>query len=192
MVPWSIISGKWNVTSLIRSSRNVASVAILTILISTSPFLSRTASAETKQVRIDWVRLARELFVEFSKVVIRETVDEFIKASLNELNVPQPLPFDIAISKYIAGRRVDFSNEMDGRQFSGIVIKSGIQRNSDTSESGAAGAISWEDGAFSTILFLENRRVRIWSSGKEYGGDWIAKNNVLYVRTDIGSLYRFY
>ena len=106
--------------------------------------------------------------------------------------VRQSESFDSAISKYIAGKRVDFSNKSDGRQHSGSVTSSWVQRNGNTSQSGAAGEISWEDGVDSKVLFLENQRVRIWSGKQEYGGQWIAKDGVLYVRTDFGSLYRFY
>jgi hypothetical protein len=125
-----------------------------------------------------WIRFAQELFIEAAKEGIRSY-------GRRELPVNQSEAFDSVISRYIAGRRVDFSNNNDGRQFSGTVTSSWVQRNGNTSQSGAAGAISWKDGVNSTVLFLENQRVRIWSSKKEYGGQWIAKDGVLYVRTDV-------
>ena len=159
--------------------RNIASVRVLAFAISVSPCLSQVGSAQNF-----WVRLAQELFIEVAK----ESISSYGR---RELPVNQSQPFDSAVSKYIAGKRVNFSNN-DGRQYSGIVTSSWVQRNADTSRSGAAGAISWEDGVNSTILFLENQRVRIWSGGTEYGGQWIAKDGVLYVKTDAVSLYRFY
>lgn len=166
--------------SFLINLRNVLFIGFLTILISTSPFLSKIGTAQNF-----WVRLAQELFIEAAKESIK-------RYSRNELPVQQSEPFDTIIAQHIAGRRVNFFNADDGSQFAGKVTRSWVQRNSDTSHSGAAGAISWEDGVVSTILFLENQRVRIWSSETEYGGQWIAKDGVLYVKTDIGSLYRFY
>lgn len=158
----------------------VISIGLLTICITLSQPLTNIGTAQNF-----WVRLAQELFIEAAKEGIRWY-------GRRELPVRQSEAFDRAISKYIAGRRVDFSNYTDGRHFTGKVTNSWIQRNHDTSQSGAAGAITWNDGVKSTILFLENQRVRIWSNKKEYGGQWIAKDNILYVKTDVGSLYRFY
>lgn len=167
-------------TSLLKATRTAISVCSLTLLIGVSPYFSEIASAQNF-----WIRLAQELFIEAAKEGIRSY-------GRRELPVRQSEPFDSAISKHIAGKRVDFSNKNDGRQHSGRVTSSWIQRNGNTSQSGAAGEISWDDGVDSKILFLENQRVRIWSGNQEYGGQWIAKDGVLYVRTDVGSLYRFY
>jgi hypothetical protein len=156
------------------------SVGFLTVLMSIAPCFPGIASAQNF-----WIRLAQELFAEVAKEGVRSY-------SRRELPVKQSESFDRAISRHIAGRRVDFSNKNDGRQSSGTVTSSWIQKNGNTSQSGAAGAISWGDGVNSNILFLENQRVRIWSGKQEYGGQWIAKDGVLYVRTDVGSLYRFY
>jgi hypothetical protein len=167
-------------TSLLKVVRTSISVCSLTLLISISPYFLEIASAQNF-----WVRLAQELFIEVAKEGVRSY-------GRRELPVRQSESFDSAISKHIAGKRVDFSNKSDGRQHSGSITSSWVQRNGNTSQSGAAGEISWEDGVDSKILFLENQRVRIWSGKKEYGGQWIAKDGVLYVRTDVGSLYRFY
>jgi hypothetical protein len=167
-------------TSLLKVVRTSISVCSLTLLISISPYFSEIASAQNF-----WVRLAQELFIEVAKEGVRSY-------GRRELPVRQSESFDSAISKHIAGKRVDFSNKSDGRQHSGSITSSWVQRNGNTSQSGAAGEISWEDGVDSKVLFLENQRVRIWSGKKEYGGQWIAKDGVLYVKTDVGSLYRFY
>lgn len=180
MIYLNKVSFKQHKTSLLRKMRTVVSVASLTFVISVSPYFSEIASAQNF-----WVRLAQELFIEAAKEGIRSY-------GKRELPVQQSESFDSAISRYIAGRRVDFSNKNDGRQSSGTVTSSSIQRNGNTSQSGAVGAIYWNDGVDSKILFLENQRVRIWSGEKEYGGQWIAKDGVLYVKTDVGSLYRFY
>jgi hypothetical protein len=177
---WHIIGGNWNAYPLFKKYRNVLSIGILTILLSISPHLSKMGSANSF-----WIKFAQELFIEVAKEGVRSY-------NRRELPVNQSEPFDSVISKYVAGRRVDFSNKNDGRQYSGRIIKSWIQRDSDTSQSGAAGAISWKDDVVTKIIFLENQRVRIWSGGKEYGGQWIAKDSILYVKTDVGSLYRFY
>jgi hypothetical protein len=176
----------WNVTNDKRSAsfleipRKAISIGILIIFISTSPYSTKIASAQNF-----WVRFAQELFIEAARESIR-------RYGRNELPVQQTDPFDSAIASHIAGKRVDFSNHSDGRQFAGTITNSWVQSNSDTSQSGAAGTISWEDGVVSSILFLENQRVRIWSGEQEYGGEWIASDGVLYVRTDVESLYRFY
>jgi hypothetical protein len=179
-VKCSQISVEKRKMSLLKVIRNAISVCSLTLLISVSPYFSGIAAAQNF-----WIRLAQELFIEVAK----ESVRSYGKS---ELPVRQSESFDSAISKHIAGKRVDFSNKDDGRQYSGTVTSSWIQGNGNTSQSGAAGEISWEDGVDSKILFLENQRVRIWSGKQEYGGQWIAKDGVLYVRTDVGSLYRFY
>jgi len=180
MICLNKISIKQYKTSLLKKVRTVVSFGSLTLLISVSPYFSEIVSAQSF-----WIRLAQKLFIEAAKEGVRSY-------GRGELPVQQSESFDRAISRYIAGRRVDFSNKNDGRQFSGTVTSSWIQRNGNTSQSGAAGAISWEDGVNSKILFLENQRVRIWNGEQEYGGQWIAKDGVLYVRTDVGSLYRFY
>jgi hypothetical protein len=179
-VKYSQISVEKYRTSLLKMIRTSISACSLALLITVSPYFSEIASAQNF-----WVRLAQELFIEVAKEGVRSY-------GRRELPVKQSESFDSAISKHIAGKRVDFSNKSDGRQHSGSVTSSWVQRNGNTSQSGAAGEISWEDGVDSKVLFLENQRVRIWSGKNEYGGQWIAKGGVLYVRTDVGSLYRFY
>jgi hypothetical protein len=174
------IDGKLNPIYLLKKSRKTISVVILAMLINVSPYLSKIGAAEEF-----WIRVVKELFIEAGKEGIR-------RYNKRELPVNQSEPFDSEISKYLAARRVNFSNKTDGRNYSGRVIRSWMQRNSDTSQSGAAVAISWKDDVVTKIIFLENQRVRIWSGGKEYLGQWIAKDGILYVKTDVGSLYRFY
>lgn len=167
-----------NLTYLLRGIRTFTSLVLLTLLVNISPFLSRTAVAEEW-----WVELAKSLFVEMAK----QGVTDYIRT---EFPAKQSEPFDRQMSNYIAGRRVSYNNDTD--QYSGTVTGSWVQNNGDTSKSGAAGEVSWNDGIVSTVLFLNNQRVRIWSGGKEYGGSWLTKDNVLYVQTDLGALYRFY
>jgi hypothetical protein len=131
----------------------------------------------------DWVQ---ELFRAFAPAVANELTQQFF----NSINVPQ-VPFDTAMSEYIAGRKVDFYGLRDGREYWGTVVSSWKQADYDTSKSGSAAAVDWNDGVKSSVLFLKNRRVRIWSYGKEFGGEWIVKNNILYVSTDDGAYYRF-
>jgi hypothetical protein len=125
-------------------------------------------------------------FRAFAPAVTNELTQQFF----NSINVPQ-VPFDTAMSEYIAGRKVDFYGSRDGREYWGTVVSSWKQANYDTSKSGSAAAVDWNDGVKSSVLFLKNRRVRIWSYGKEFGGEWIVKNNILYVSTDDGAYYRF-
>ena len=160
--------------------RRFLSIGVLSLALGISPYMSKAVVAQNF-----WVRLAQELFIEAAK-------ESFRDYGRNELPVQQSAPFDDVIATHIAGKRVDFSNAADGRHFTGAVTNSWIQRNTDTSNSGAAGYITWEDGVVSSILFLENQRVRIWSGETEYGGQWIANDGILYVKTDVGSLYRFY
>lgn len=158
-----------NLTCLLKGMRTFISLAILTIFINLSPFWSRTAVAEEW-----WVGLAKGLFIEMAK----QGVSNYFR---NEFPVQQSKPFDSQMSNYIAGRRVHYNNDKD--QYSGTVTGSWTQNNGDTSKSGAAGKIYWNDGIVSTVLFLNNQRVRIWSGGKEYGGRWLTKDNILYVQT---------
>jgi hypothetical protein len=174
----NINSNRLNLTYFLKGLRTFISLALLTLFVSISPFLSRTAVAEEW-----WVGIAKNLFIEIAK----ESAREYIRT---EFPAKQSEPFDRHMSNYIAGRRVSYSNDTD--QYSGAVKGSWVQNNGDTSKSGAAGEISWNDGIVSTVLFLNNQRVRIWSGGKEYGGRWLTKDNVLYVQTDLGALYRFY
>jgi hypothetical protein len=109
------ISVKQHKTSLLRKIRTVLSVASLTFMIGVSPYFLEIASAQNF-----WVRLAQELFIEAAKESIRSY-------GKRELPVQQSESFDSAISKYIAGKRVDFSNKSDGRQHSGSVTSSWVQ-----------------------------------------------------------------
>jgi len=77
-------------------------------------------------------------------------------------------------------------------QVSGKTTGSWIQQTSKPEDSGAASRIEWDDGVVSTILFLENSKVRIWVKGVEYGGKWSwSPSGTLQVQTDQGSYYSF-
>ncbi|EKU97131.1 hypothetical protein Lepto7375DRAFT_1005 [Leptolyngbya sp. PCC 7375] len=180
MIYRSSINDQENITPLSTTMWRFLSIGILSLVLGMSPYMSKAVLAQNF-----WVRLAQELFIEAAK-------ESFRNHGRNELPVQQSAPFDDVIATHIAGKRVDFSNADDGRHFTGTVTSSWVQRNNNTSRSGAAGSISWEDGVVSSILFLENQRVRIWSGDTEYGGQWIANEGILYVKTDVGSLYRFY
>jgi hypothetical protein len=174
----NINSNRLNLNYFLKGLRTFISLALLTLFINISPFLSRAAVAEEW-----WVGLAKSLFIEMAK----EGVSNYFRS---EFPVQKSEPFDSQMSNYIAGRRVLYNNDTD--QYSGTITGSWTQNNGDTSKSGAAGKINWNDGIVSTVLFLNNQRVRIWSGGKEYGGYWLTKDSVLYVQTDLGALYRFY
>lgn len=79
-----------------------------------------------------------------------------------------------------------------GVQRTGNVSRSWTQKTSKFEESGAAARIGWNDGVISTVLFLENSRVRVWVKGIEYGGKWFwSPSGVLQIQMDRGSHYSF-
>jgi hypothetical protein len=193
MMSVKMMSSRQRIGSKIQKSNYFVFVGLLAILLNVSSVLEEVAVAEVDRTsrnspiivasETDWVR---ELFRAFAPAA----ADGLVQLFMQQINVPQ-VPFDAAMSEYIAGRKVDFYGSKDGREYWGAVVSSWRQANLDTSKSGAAAAVDWNDGVKSSILFIRNRRVRIWNYGKEYGGKWIVKNNILYVSTDDGAYYRF-
>lgn len=94
------------------------------------------------------------------------------------------------IKNYIENSFVNFKNK--NVQVSGKTSRSWIQKTSRFEESGAAARIEWNDGVISTILFLEDSRVRVWVKGVEYGGEWSwSSSGRLQVQMNQGSHYSF-
>ena len=95
-----------------------------------------------------------------------------------------------AISERINKGPILFTST-DGNTFRGQITTSEIRKRVKPEESGVAAGINWNDGVKSSILFMENARVRVWSENVEYGGSWSWNSNKLYVNMDNGSRYQF-
>lgn len=94
------------------------------------------------------------------------------------------------LQKYIVDKRVSFVGEKV--QTLGTVMSVEIRDNRQSNENGVIAVIEWDDGVESSILFLENTRVRAWENRFEYGGNWnwsYEKN--LEVQMDEGAKYSF-
>jgi hypothetical protein len=75
-------------------------------------------------------------------------------------------------------------------QVSGKTAIALIRQASKPEDSGVVSKTEWNDGVVSSILFLENSKVRIWVKGVEYGGKWFwSPSGTLQVQTDQGSYY---
>jgi len=95
------------------------------------------------------------------------------------------------IIKHINKRKYVASSGQSGN-FSGRITESWVQQQQNSNNSGVAASIDWDDGIVSSILLLENSRVRVWVAGIEYGGKWSwDSTGYLSVRMDGGSKYRF-
>lgn len=84
---------------------------------------------------------------------------------------------------------VDFTGE--NGSFAGQVSRAWVRSDGKVDEKGAAAKIKWEDDVTSSILFLDNGRVRVWEKGIEYGGTWSLSSGSLTVRMDKGARYSF-
>ena len=86
-----------------------------------------------------------------------------------------------------------FFTSKNGDNFVGKITKSEIRERQSLKESGVAASISWNDGVVSSILLMEDFKVRVWEEGIEYSGSWYwnTENNLLNVRMDKGSKYQF-
>jgi hypothetical protein len=92
------------------------------------------------------------------------------------------------IKSRVENSPVTFKNK--DTQVSGKTTKAWIQQTSEPEDSGAATRTEWDDGVVSSILFLENSKVRIWVKGVEYGGKWSwSPSGTLQVQADQGSYY---
>ncbi|NET11899.1 MAG: hypothetical protein F6K08_03085 [Okeania sp. SIO1H6] len=96
-----------------------------------------------------------------------------------------------SIVKHLDKGKYISSSGRSGR-FHGNVTRSWVQEKPNIQDSGVAAKIAWRDGVFSTILFRENSRVRVWVEGKEYGGQWQwDSTGHLSIAMDRGAKYRF-
>lgn len=94
------------------------------------------------------------------------------------------------LQQYIANKRVSFVGEKV--QTIGTVMSVEVRNNRQSNENGVIAVIEWDDGVVSSILFLENTRVRAWENRFEYGGNWswsYEKN--IEVQMDEGAKYSF-
>jgi hypothetical protein len=160
--------------------QTIVSAGILSMMLLFSPIFTPKASAS-------WVRFARVLF-RGAVILLLEEGMRSNSATAAPSNAPQGTNAQ-AIKNKLSGGTVDYSN--DTSEMSGKVERVWQQNRQRANETGIGGKIRWNDGVVSTILFLDGSRVRVWSSGKEYGGQWGWSGGTLYVRMDAGGFYRF-
>ena len=94
------------------------------------------------------------------------------------------------IIKHLNKRKSVSSSGRSGR-FHGNVIRAWVQEKPEVRDSGVAAKILWHDDVYSSILFLDNYRVRVWIGGNEYEGGWHWHSGHLSVKMDRGARYRF-
>ena len=86
-----------------------------------------------------------------------------------------------------------FLSSKSGREFTGRVTNSEIREGGNIEKRGVGARINWNDGKNSSILFMNNSRVRVWEAGVEYRGKWYwgTNDDLLYVKMDGGAQYKF-
>jgi len=74
----------------------------------------------------------------------------------------------------------------------GQIASSEIRERQILEESGVTASITWNDGITSSILFMQDSKVRVWSEGVEYGGSWYwGADDLLEIRMNGGAKYQF-
>jgi len=165
---WSFLSNKIG---------TAISLIVLTSLISLSPVFTPKASA-------NWLQLLRDIIV---GLTINSLHDRFTQNPLTP-----PITYQEAIKNELRGGIVDFFGE--NLEISGRVIGVSEVERIRVIDSGVEAIIRWDDNVFSTILFVNESKVRVWTKGEEhieYRGQWAFHNGTLYVVMDGGSLYQF-
>ncbi len=187
---------------------NVTTVRVATSLISVYAGIQRAEAArldkEAKRLILEGIKENGESVTVIEDLTERE-IEEILKTGQLEVEMSDGKKVVLKIKnadspsfskeiedvmKSIKEGDVAFSGN-DG-QFSGKVTEAWIQENSNSENSGAAAKITWNDNVSSSILFLENSRVRVWEKGTEYGGKWYwDSTGSLRVEMDAGSQYNF-
>jgi hypothetical protein len=121
----------------------------------------------------------------------KDSLDESTTIALEGTELPTMSLDLVDINSRINGGSVVFESE-DGRSFTGTVSTSEIRSRQKSEESGVAATIRWNDGVVSSILFMENSRVRVWVEGHESGGSWYGEGDQIFIKMDEGGKYKFY